>query len=327
MDWMLVSIALSAGGAIALGAAYGLQQYAAPRAALDARLRPRERVTGIAPRSALRAKQGSRLPFVDRLPLSNESRDRMALELQRAGDPLSVNEYLGIRAGLAAGLGLVAVIGGGFAGWPALLLTLVAFAVLCVGWMVPRYFVSVARRRRQAKIADQLPDALTAIAKSLRAGTGILQGLAFAASETPDPLGAELRATLRDLQLGADPEATFTALAERVGDKDLDIAVTAILIQRTVGGNLSEILANVTRTIRDRIKLQSEIRVLTARQKLQGNLVAALPILVAVAFIGMNPDTGRLLIDTTAGRVSLAIGIGFELLGLWLIRRLGVIEY
>jgi tight adherence protein B len=154
-----------------------------------------------------------------------------------------------------------------------------------------------------------------------------LQALAYAASETPAPLGSELQQTLRDLQLGADPGATFAALSERVGNADLDIAVTAILIQRNVGGNLSEILANVTKTIRERAKIQAEIRVLTSRQRLQANLVAALPVLVAVSFTLLNPDLGRLLFETAAGRIALAIGIGFELAGLWLIRRLSVIEY
>lgn len=327
MDGLLVLIALSAGGAVALAAVYGMQRYAAPRAALDARLRPAAMASGLQPRSALRAGSRSRLPLVDKLPLSNESREKMRLELQRAGDPLSVNEYLGLRAASAAAAGLAAIIVMAVLRAPALFTILVPFLVLCVGWFLPRVIVSRARRRRQLLVEQQLPDALTAISKSLRAGTGILQGLAFAASETPEPLGPELATTLRDLQLGADPEVTFTALAERMGNKDLEIAVTAIIIQRSVGGNLSEILANVTRTIRDRAKVQAEVRVLTSRGRLQGNLVAALPVIVAVLFIAMNPDTGKLLIDNAIGRISLGVGIGFELIGLWVIRRLAIVDY
>jgi len=327
VDAMLILIAISAGGAVALASAYGLQRYTAPRAAIEARLQPRTQATGLQPRSALRTASRSRLPLVDRLPLSNEGREKMRIELQRAGDPLSVNEYLGLRAAAATGLGLLGVIFCMAFSAPPLLLVVIPFVLLVLGWFVPRVFVSRVRHRRELLVEQQLPDALTAIAKSLRAGTGILQGLAFAASETPPPLGPELGEALRDLQLGADPELTFTALSERMGNKDLDIAVTAIVIQRTVGGNLSEILANVTRTIRDRQKVQAEIRVLTARQRLQGNLVAALPIVVAVVFIGLNPETGRLLIDTTVGRISAGVGLAFELLGLWLIRRLGQVDY
>jgi tight adherence protein B len=252
----------------------------------------------------------------------------MRLELQRAGDPLSVNEYQGLQTGFGLALGFVGVIAMSVLdGMPVWLGLTLATGLMLLGWRLPHTFVNRVKARRQAQIADQLPGALTAIAKSLRAGTGLLQAFAYAASETPAPLGKELQITLRDLQLGADPEATYVALSERVGNPDLDIAVTAILIQRNVGGNLSEILGNVTRTIRERVKIQTEIRVLTARHRLQGNLVAALPVGVAIMFITLNPENGSLLYETGAGRVALAVGIGFELAGLWLIRRLGVIEY
>jgi tight adherence protein B len=184
-------------------------------------------------------------------------------------------------------------------------------------------------RRREARliaIEEQLYDALSAVSKSLRAGNGLLQALERAAQETPAPLGAELRGTLRDLQLGADAEVVFTKLSERVGSADLDIAVTAILIQRTVGGNLSEILGTVTNTIRERASLQREIRVLTSRQRVTGNLIAGLPVVVALAFAFMNPAMGEILIHKTAGHIAIGIALAFEVLGLWLIRRLAKIE-
>lgn len=151
-------------------------------------------------------------------------------------------------------------------------------------------------------------------------------GLAYAANETPPPLGPELQSALRDLQLGAEAEDVFGALSERIGRPDLDIAVTAIVIQRTVGGNLAEILTKVTETIRERAKLYGEVRVLTAQQRLTGNLVALIPLLVALGFFAFKPELGKLLIETTAGQIALAIGIAFELVDLWLIRRLAVIE-
>ena len=106
----------------------------------------------------------------------------------------------------------------------------------------------------------------------------------------------------------------------------LDIVVTAILVQRTVGGNLSEILTNVSETIRGRFELRQEIKTLTTRQNLTASFTAALPIIVAVLFIAINPDLGDLLINTTAGRVALSIGAGFELLGVLLVRRFARVE-
>jgi tight adherence protein B len=168
--------------------------------------------------------------------------------------------------------------------------------------------------------------AVTAMAKSLRAGLGILQAVSYVAQETPPPLGTEFQNLLRDLQLGIEAEEAFAALAKRVGSEDLQIAVTAIIIQRTIGGNLAEILMNVTNTIRERARLQAEVRALTARQRLTTNIAAAIPVVVGIAFMVLNPKLADLLISTTEGRISLAIGVFFELLGIWLVRRLAVIE-
>lgn len=276
--------------------------------------------------SVLRANRSSRFPLVDRLPLSPQARERMQTELERAGKPLKVSEYLALRLGMALAGALLAFLLLDSRNAPPWLTFAAAALLLLVGWMLPRMWLSRQRQQRRRQIEDQLPDALTAIAKSLRAGTGLLQALAYAANETEAPLGLELQATLRDLQLGAEPTDVFGELAERVNLSDLDIAVTAILIQRQVGGNLSEILMNVTNTIRQRAALHAEVRVLTARQRLTANLIALLPLLVAGAFIGLNPDMGLLLINGTAGRIALGVGIAFEALGIFLIRRLSVIE-
>jgi tight adherence protein B len=328
MDLMLLLIGVCIAGSVALAASYSYERVMVPRRTISARLAPAPTNAGVALRSGLRTTSRSRLPFVDKLPISPEARERMRIELQRAGDPLSVNEYQGLQTALALGLGFVgAVIMSLVDGMPVLLGLGLTVGLMLVGWRLPRTYVTRAKSRRQDEIADQLPATLTAITKSLRAGTGLLQALAYAANETPGPLGAELGHALRDLQLGADPAVTFIALSERVGNADLDIAVTAILIQRNVGGNLSEILNNVTKTIRERAKIQAEIRLLTSRQRLQANIVAALPVVVALSFILINPELGTLLYETPVGRIALAVGVGFELLGLWLIRRLSVIEY
>jgi tight adherence protein B len=118
----------------------------------------------------------------------------------------------------------------------------------------------------------------------------------------------------------------FGALSERIGSHHLDIAVTAIVIQRNVGGNLAEILMNVTNTIRERLNLQREIWVLTSRQRLTAYLMALLPVVVAIVFNLLNPNMGRLLTTTTPGHIALGGGIVLELFGIWLIRRLAVID-
>jgi tight adherence protein B len=276
--------------------------------------------------SALRQERRSPLPFIDGLPLSTRARARLEWELDRAGLPMRVSEYLVIRIASAFG-GLI--LGLSIASQANLLRSvavLAGLAAFLLGWLAPRWWVSRKRQERLELIERQLPDALTTLTKSLRAGTGLLQGLAYAAEETPAPLGPELQQTLRDLHLGANPEDVFTDLSDRVGSTDLDIAVTAIIIQRTIGGNLSEILGNVSTTIRERVKIHAEIKVLTARQRLTGWLMAAIPMLLAFIFLSINPDLSNLLIETTPGRISLLVGMGFEALGLFLIRKFGQID-
>jgi tight adherence protein B len=327
MDPALLLIGLTVAGAVALLVVLAHQRLRYQRRIVSARLAQGAASPGSSARFLLHRRQRFALRFLDLLPLSSEARERMGRELDQAGWSIRVSEYLSLRLACAAVAGAVGLaLVRGLSVETAWLEIVAVLALVYAAWFLPRVYLSHRRQKRLEEIEKQLPDALTAMAKSLRAGSGLLQGLAYAASETPAPLGPELQAALRDLQLGAEAEDVFADLYERVGSPDLDIALTAIVIQRTVGGNLSEILTNVTNTIRERARMKREVRVLTARQRLTGNLVALLPVVVAVAFISINPDTGKLLVETAAGQMSLATGIAFELLGLWLIRRLAIIE-
>lgn len=324
MDPMLLLIALASSGSVALGALYAYGQWAGPRTAVRARLDP-GRDIAFSPTGVLR-QQRRRLPFVDRLPVSPEGRERVQLDLERAGLRWRVQEFYGLRLLFALGFALAASLPLAAAGFAPVAAIIVSLLAMIIGWMVPRQYLARRRKKRMVTVEQQLPDALTAISKSLRAGSGLLQALAFAADETPAPLGPELGSALRDLQLGADPIEVFESLSRRVGSGDLDIAVTAIVIQRTVGGNLSEILNNVTNTIRERAKIQREVRVLVTRQMLQANLTAALPVGIAGLFILISPDIGRTLISTTAGNIALGFAALCEVTGIYVVRRLAIIE-
>jgi tight adherence protein B len=324
MDPMLLLVGLSLAGATSLGIIYGYQRATALDRATRARVVSRSS-TGLTVRSALRIERRSALPLVDRLPISASARERMESELERAGVPLKVGEYLGLRVGTGIGAALAGALAASPLGYPSVTV-LVGGASFAVGWLAPRWWVTRQRAQRLKAIDGQMAGALTTLAKSLRAGTGLLQALAYTAEQTPAPLGPELETTLRALRLGEEAEEAFARLAERVGSADLDIAVTAIIIQRSVGGNLSEILTNVATTIRERAALHREIAVITSRQKLTGKLMAAVPVLIALAFIGLNPEIGGLLIHTVPGRIALAIGIVFEIAGLALIQKFAQVE-
>jgi len=321
---LLLLIALTLTGAFALGGLYVADQVTAPGRIARQRLQTRQD-TRQGGTSALRSNRSS-VPMVHLLPLSATARERIQLDLHRAGMRMQVNEFLAIKLGVGVGVAFVsALVAASFVAVTGFILIAGAVGLL-IGWVLPGFHVSRRTRKRRLQIEHQLPEALMAIAKSLRAGSGFLHALAFAAGETRDPLGGELQAVLRDLQLGAEAEEVFGDLGRRVGSKDLDIVVTAILIQRSAGGNLAEILSNVTKTIRERVKLQGEIRTLTSRQKLMGNIIAFVPVIVVILMLLINPEMGNLLINTGVGRIALGAGIGFELLGLFLIRRLAVIE-
>jgi len=326
VNWSLLLIGLAVFGAVSVAASYAIQVATADRTAMRTRLTPAGKLTPVG-RPLLRSTGRSRFPLADILPISREARGRLQVELERAGQPLRVGEFLALRLGFAVVFALGAGMGMASAGDPPRWLVVASPLVgMLVGWAIPGSYLGWRQKSRQRKIEGQLAGALTSIVKSLRAGSGLLQALAYAGDQTPDPLGGELRSALRSLQLGAEAEQVFSDLGRRIGSRDMDIAITAILIQRSVGGNLSEILSNVVNTIRERNELAGEIRVLTSRQRLTSWMVAALPVIVAALFILLNPDIGTLLFSSTAGVITLIIAGGFEVLGIWIIRRLSVIE-
>lgn len=326
MNALFPVIALLVAGSIGLIAYHLYARSTYTRQLVASRISPTASGLGYRPPPSVLRGQQSRIPFLSLLPISPESSERTRLQLARAGWRIRAGEFLGLRLACAVALALIAIVLVQRIDLPQGPRALIAAAAVVVGWTLPRLYLSQRRSARLKRIEDQLPDALMAVAKSLRAGSGLLQGLTYAANETPDPLGEELRSTLRDLQLGLEAEDAFADLSTRVGSPDLDIAVTAIVIQRTVGGNLSEILSNVTETIRQRAILHREVRVLTSRQRLTSNLVALMPILIALFFLVVNPKMLNLLIGTTAGRIALAAGIFFEVAGIIMIRRFAEIE-
>lgn len=325
-EMLLIAIAVVLGLLVVLLAISIDRSVMRPRRVLRGRLVPQPLATGAVHEDVTPDETEGRLALARRLPMSVAARDRMSIELRRAGLPLKASEYLAIRMGFGLAASLSGALTATALSSSPLVVGGVGFVSLLAGWGLPAMYVARKQRSRRSKIEKQLPDALTAVAKSLRAGSGLLQALKYSASETPAPLGAELQRTLRDLELGGDTQAAFDALVERTQSSDLGIVATAIMIQRSVGGNLSEILTNVTRTIRERSELRAEVNVLTSKQRLTGNMVAVLPVFVAAAFTLLNPDMGGLLFSTVPGRIALAVAAGFELFGLFLIRRLARVE-
>ncbi|HEV8636934.1 MAG TPA: type II secretion system F family protein [Chloroflexota bacterium] len=201
-------------------------------------------------------------------------------DLARANLRLTVSEYLLIHAGLmVGGLMFGTLLGGVTAG--------IGLAV--VGFYAPRVFVNAAQRRRTKAFGSQLADTLMLMSNSLRAGYSLLQSMETVAREAAEPTAEEFGRVVREVGLGLTPEQALLNLHRRMASEDLDLMVTAINVQHEVGGNLAKIFDTLSETIRERGRIQGEIKTLTAQQQLAGTVVSILPIGLAGILFLMNP--------------------------------------
>ena len=202
--------------------------------------------------------------------------------LAQADIPMRASEYFLARLVLA-GLGFITGLYGlGY------MHSGIFFAL--VGFLVPALVVRIHQNRRRNKFVSQLADALMLLTNSLRSGYGFLKGLELIAKEMSDPISKELNRMLREVNLGATVEQALSNLGRRINSQDLDIVISAYLIQKDVGGNLTEIMEKVAETIRERLRIQGDIRVLTAQGRLSGLIVGLLPLALFLFFLFRTPD-------------------------------------
>jgi len=268
--------------------------------------------------SLLRAADHSKLGPLAGLLGGSRQVTSTALELERAGIPLRVGEYLTLRFALAVVLFVVVLI--------LAHNLLIALPMLLVGYFLPRWYVGSRRRSRQAKINQQLVEMLNLVSNSLKSGYGLLQSFEFAARQLSPPLASELKRMLQEANLGAGAEPAFQGLAERINTADMDLVITAINIQRTVGGNLAQVLDGVAYTMRERERIRGEVRTLTSQQRMTGMVIGALPIFIGLLFFAMNPDYMTPLFTETVGKVLLVGAAGSEVVGILVIRALMAFE-
>jgi tight adherence protein B len=245
----------------------------------------------------------------------------VAVNLDRAGVPLRVGEYYMIRFGMAALFFLLPLI---FGISPFMLL--VSLVTGAVGYFLPAMWLSGKRSKRMDHINSQLVDMLGMVSNSLKSGYGLMQSFEFSAKQMDGPLALELRRMLREANLGLSAEDALNSLGQRIDSKDLDMVLTAVNIQRAVGGNLSEILDKVAFTMRERERVRGEINTLTAQQKMTAIVIGGLPVFMFGVFMLMNPAYMSLLFTEMTGRILMAVAIGLEAMGYFTIKRLMAIE-
>ena len=271
---------------------------------------------------ALRPKQDySGIPLLSSLLARMHSSEAVALQLERAGVPLRVGEFYMIRVIAATALFLAPLV---FGFSPFNLL--IALVLGVVGYMAPSKWLANKRNKRTERINAQLVDMLGMVSNSIKSGYGLMQSLDFAGGQLPAPLGLELRRMLREATLGMTSEDALGAMGQRINSKDLDLVLTAINIQRAVGGNLAEILDKVAYTMRERERIRGDIATLTSQQKLTGIVVGGLPVFMFAVFTVMNPDYMSVFFEESIGRIILVVATGLEVLGYLAMKRIMAIE-
>jgi tight adherence protein B len=202
----------------------------------------------------------------------------------------------------------------------------VALAGAAGGAYLPYMFVAGKRNKRQRQLAEQLPEALEFLQRILRAGHSLSTGLSMMAEELPQPLSAEFRTCYDQHSLGQPLEQCMREMAARIESTDFAFFVTAVLIQRQTGGDLSQVLGNISGMIRQRIRLQQYVKAKTAEGRFTGYILVAFPVLMFFIASSMNADYKKNLLDTSTGLMMLGIAGALVFMGLIAIRKITTVK-
>jgi len=260
----------------------------------------------------------SDIPVVERVMGRFEIARSLESDLDQADLPIRPFEFVLISAVAGLGMAVAGLLVGRRSEWAALMGG--------VGLLVPFISMRVLRNRRRQAFARQLPDALHAISNALRAGYGFGQGVAMIASDHPRPISVEFARAQREMNLGLTLEDVLHGMAKRIRNPDFDLAVSGILINRQVGGNLAELLDRITATIRERVKLKRLIQVLTAEQRFSATIIVAVPpTLLVILFVAWPEYTSYLLV-TRVGQILLAAALCLQVLGAYVISKIVTLD-
>ncbi|GGG00518.1 type II secretion system F family protein [Paenibacillus abyssi] len=250
--------------------------------------------------------------------ISKRRSESLALFLARAGAPLRPEDFMLIQWGTsAAGAAIFYLLFG------KIIFGLIGFVI---GLMLPLWWVRKKQRDRLNGFNDSLQDMITTVIGSLKAGFSFAQSLKIVAEDSESPMKEEIELVLREMQYGSTMEAALQQLQERMPSEDLDLLIQSILIQRQIGGNLAVILETIVQMIRDRNKIQRQLRTLTAQGRLSGLVIGALPIGIGIFIYLIQPDYIESLFLHPFGIVLLIYGSISGVIGFAFIRKLTRIE-
>lgn len=245
--------------------------------------------------------------FLRKIPVAQT----LDTQLQQAGSAINVSRLL---AYCGAGMGVGFLLGLAVSeSW------LTALAMAMIGALIPFVILSQQRARRLQQIQQQLPEVADLIARSLRAGHALPATMQMVAEEMPEPIAGEFRQVADEINFGLGLHAAMQHLSQRIPIDDLRFLVVAVLIQRDTGGNLAELMQNMSYLIRERLKLLGQVNALSAEGRLSGWILFLMPIAMALLLSVVNPDYLFRLVDDPIGRVAMGVALVQMLLGgLWM---------
>jgi tight adherence protein B len=265
--------------------------------------------------------------WLNRRVASSSMGDRIARELARADLKLKVAEYYALIFISTIGVGLLALI---------VRVHQISFVIgAVIGFFIPRFYVKRQQALRLRKFDDQLGDMLNLMVNGLRAGYSTMQAMEAVSRELPSPISDEFRRVVQEMQIGIPMEKALDNLLRRIPSDDLDFVVTAINVQREVGGNLSEILDTIAFTIRERVRIKGEIRTMTANVRASGTILSLLPLGLAVALWFISPEyIGTFFAPTTlfglgqplCGIIAVTVIVGLIVAGYFVMMKIADIE-
>lgn len=203
----------------------------------------------------------------------------------------------------------------------------IAVVVGAIAAMGPTTYLRWKRSRRVLQFEEKFPEAIDLIARALRAGHAFTTGLSMVADEIPDPVGSEFRLLYDRQNFGMPLPEGLRSFAERIPLLDARFFATAVLTQREAGGNLSEVLDNLAKVVRERFKVKRQVRVVSAHARITGWVLVALPPVTALGFLIIVPDTIKLLVTDPMGIRMVVLAICLQITGGLIVRKLVNIEY
>jgi tight adherence protein B len=262
----------------------------------------------------LRDEQLSKIPALDTLLRRSERVSAIQDSLAQAGMKLRAGNFLllCLFCGAMAGLAALAWSKNPAIGW----------AALVIGTFLPYSVVSYRRQKRFEKFEELFPEAIDTLARAVRAGHAFTTALEMISNEVADPLASEFRQLYEEQKFGMPVRDALMNLTDRVPLVDVKFFVTAVMLQRETGGNLAEILDNLSYVIRERFKIQRQVRVHTAQGRLTMALLMAMPPAVVGIMLIMSPDFVRPLFSDPIGHSLLVASIVLQTIGYFVIRKI-----